>query len=173
MHHHLNCRLTVRIIILLSLLFFLFGCKNEVGAGPMAPDFSLKDLSGKEVTLKQYRGSVVVVDFWASWCPPCRLAIPELVGLQEEYKKKGLVILGISLDNPKRVNDESLQAFGERFKVNYPIMRYNLDVVENYFGRQAPSLPTVYVIDREGQVRDMIEGFDPDALKKSVESLIK
>lgn len=173
MHYHLNCRLTIRLIMLLSLSFFLFGCKNEVGAGPMAPDFSLKDLSGKEVTLKQYRGSVVILDFWASWCPPCRAAIPELVGLQEKYKKKGLVILGISLDNPKRVNDKYLQAFGERFKINYPIMRFNLDVVENYFGRQAPSLPTMYVIDREGQVRDRIEGLDPDALNKSVESLIK
>ena len=158
MHYHLNFRLTIRIIILLSLLIFLFGCKNEVGAGPMAPDFSLKDLSGKEVTLKQFRGSVVILDFWASWCPPCRAAIPELVGLQEKYKKKGLIVLGISLDNPKRVTDEYLQAFGERFKINYPIMRFNLDVVENYFGRQAPSLPTMYVIDRVGQVTQLIAG---------------
>lgn len=173
MHYHLNCRLTIRIIILLSFLIFLFACKNEVGAGPMAPDFSLKDLSGKEVTLKQFRGSVVIVDFWATWCPPCRAAIPELVGLQEKYKKKDLVVLGISLDNPKRVNDEYLRAFGERFKINYPVMRFNLDVVENYFGRQAPSLPTMYVIDRKGQVRDRIEGLDPDALKESVASLIK
>jgi peroxiredoxin len=173
MHPNLNCRLAIGIITLLSFLVFLFGCRNEVGAGPMAPDISLKDLSGNDVTLKQYRGSVVLLDFWASWCPPCRSAIPELVDLQEKYRKKGLVILGISLDNPKRVNDEYLRAFGERFKINYPIMRYNLDVVENYFGRQAPSLPTVYVIDREGQVRDRIEGFDPDVLENSVESLIK
>ena len=173
MRPNLNFRMTIGMVTILWLLVFLFGCNNEVGAGPMAPEISLKDLSGNEVTLKKYRGSVVLLDFWASWCPPCRAAIPELVDLQEKYKKRGLVILGISLDNPKRVNDEYLKAFGERFKINYPLMRYNLDVVENYFGRQAPSLPTIYVIDRAGQVRDMIEGFDPDALKNSVESLIK
>lgn len=172
MRQYFSFTLTIRAIILIVFLSFLFGCQNETGTGPMAPDFLLDNLAGKKVGLKEFRGKVVILDFWATWCPPCRTAIPELVDLQDKYKGKGLVILGISTDIPNRVSDEKLRAFGKRFKINYPILRYNLNVVENYFGRQAPSLPTMYVIDRKGRVRDKIVGHNSEAIKKSVEGLL-
>ena len=171
-HHKIKCALSTWTTCLSLFCFFSLGCQNEVGAGPKAPDFSLPDLSGKIVTLEQYRGSVVVVDFWATWCPPCRASIPELVKLQEKYKDKGLVILGISTDAPQKVTDENLRSFCKKFKVNYVILRYDFKVIEAYFGKQAPALPTMYVIDREGQVRDRFEGFSSDALQKSLERLL-
>lgn len=167
----LKCKLSTLATGLILFFLFCFGCQKEVGAGPKAPDFSLPDLSGKTVTLKQYRGSVVVLDFWATWCPPCRASIPELVKLQEKYKDKGLVILGITTDDKGKVNNAYLQSFCEKFKINYSILRYDIKVIQDYFGNQAPALPTMYVIDREGQVRDKFEGFSDDALKNSLERL--
>ncbi len=171
MNQRFRCRLSLGIVFLLSFSLFLFACRNDVGAGPVAPDFILKDVTGKDHTLKQYRGNVVLLDFWATWCPPCRAAIPELIGLQDKYKKKGLVVLGISMDDPKRVSDKYLQAFGGKFKINYTMLRYDIDIVSKYFGHNTPSLPTMYVIDREGQVKDRIIGFNSNVLKKSIEGL--
>ena len=164
-------RMLSRILPTIVLLLFLCTCGNDTGSGPLAPDFLLKDMAGNKVTLKQYRGKVVLLDFWATWCPPCRAAVPDLVALQTKYEKE-LVILGISMDSPVRVNDERLKRFGEKLKINYPIIRYDLHVVENYFGDKAPSLPTVYVIDRNGRVRDRLEGHDPKALTQSLKGLL-
>lgn len=158
--------------MLLAGLYFISGCHSDAGQGPLAPDFNLKDLGGKEVTLGQYRGKVVLLDFWATWCPPCRAAIPELIDLQHKFKKQGLVIMGISMDDPRRVDDNKLLAFVEKYKINYLVLRYNIQLIENYFGRRAPSLPTIYVIDREGQVRDKIVGHNPEAIRKSLQRLL-
>jgi len=173
MHCHFSSRLGIEIITLLVFSFFIIGCQDEVGAGPMAPDFSLQDMSGNKVSLKQFRGKVVLLDFWATWCPPCRTSIPDLVELYKKYEKKGLVILGISMDSRVRCDDDRLKRFGKILKINYPILRHDLNIVENYFGKKAPSLPTMYVIDRKGQVRDIFEGHDSEALKKSLEGLLK
>ena len=173
LHYKFNFKLSIWIVSLLLFSLFSLGCQNEVGAGPKAPDFSLPDLSGKMVTLKQFHGSVVIVDFWATWCPPCRVSLPELVNLQEKYKNKGLVVLGISTDDPRNVSNEYLKSFCEKFKINYTVLRYDYNVIEAYFGREAPSLPTVYVIDREGQIRDKFVGLSPEALQKSVERLFE
>ncbi|SPD73895.1 Thiol-disulfide isomerase-like protein [uncultured Desulfobacterium sp.] len=162
-----------KLIFVSVLAFTIFGCKSDIAAGPAAPDFSLKDLSDKTVTLKQYRGSIVVLDFWATWCPPCRAAIPELVAMQEKYRDKKLAVIGISMDDPRKVTNEYLRSFSEKFNINYIILRFDLKVVEDYFGAQAPALPTLYIIDRDGQVRDKLVGFDPDALQSAVERLLK
>jgi cytochrome c biogenesis protein CcmG, thiol:disulfide interchange protein DsbE len=173
MSHRLNSRFIIGIIFISTLAISVFGCKSEIAAGPTAPDFSLNDLAGKTVTLKQYRGSIVVLDFWATWCPPCRAAIPELVEVQEKYKDKKLVVLGISMDDPHKATNEYLRAFSEKLKINYPVLRFDLKVVESYFGNDMPALPTLYIIDRNGQVRDKQVGFDADFLKGAVERILK
>ena len=152
----------------LALLLTGFGCQEKVSAGPTAPNFSLPDLYGQMTSLEQYRGSIVVLDFWASWCPPCKLSIPELVKLQEKYKEKGLVILGISLDDPERASDEYLRAFKEKYRINYAILRYDRQVLIDYFAFETPAIPTIFLIDREGKIRDKFVGFIPGALEKAL-----
>lgn len=171
-YHKIRHSPLIRVVVLVTLLFFGTACQNEGGSGPKAPGFSLKNLSGQTVTLKQHRGSVVVLDFWATWCPPCRKAIPDLIKLQNRYKDKGLVVLGISMDDHRKVDNEYLRAFCEKIKTNYKILRYDYNVLESYFGSETPSLPTLYVIDQKGQVRDKFIGMDSVALAKSIEGLI-
>jgi len=143
----------------------------KVLAGP-APDFMLEDISGKSLSLSDVRGKVVIVDFWATWCGPCVMSIPELVDLQEKYKDKGLVVVGISVDDDK-VSKGELLAFKEKMRIIYPILRANNKVFEDYFGRtKGFSIPTLFVIDREGKVRDRFVGYKPGAVEKSVQSLL-
>ena len=156
------------------LVFFLafYGCNREVGAGETAPDFSLEDLSGNMVSLKQYRGHIVLMDFWATWCPPCRKSIPELISLQNKYRDQKLVILGISMDNPEQVNNSSLLDFKEKTKINYSILRASLKVIQDYFGKERIAIPTMFVISREGEIADKHVGFVPEAVERSIKKLL-
>ena len=166
--------LQLKIPALLSLLIFglLSGCNTEVGAGQTAPDFALEDLSGKSVSLKQYAGNIVLLDFWATWCPPCRQSIPELIKLQDKYRDQGLVILGISLDDPRQFDNRYLLAFKEKFKINYRILRADNKVPYDYFGNSNMAIPTLFVINRNGKVVDMHVGFRPGVVEKSLKKLM-
>jgi cytochrome c biogenesis protein CcmG/thiol:disulfide interchange protein DsbE len=137
-----------------------------------APDFSLSDLSGRAISLKQYRGNVVILDFWATWCMPCRVSIPELGKLHEKYRDRGLVVLGISLDDHEQFPDEYLRAFRDKFGINYKILRYNISVIRDYFGGGNIAIPTMFLIDRKGRIREKIVGFRPDVLNKSLSDLL-
>jgi cytochrome c biogenesis protein CcmG/thiol:disulfide interchange protein DsbE len=161
------------ILIFFFLCLVIVGCQKEVEAGPTAPDFSLKDLSGQTVTLEQYRGKVVLLDFWATWCPPCRMTIPMLIKLQDKYRDDGLVILGISIDDPQQITDKDLRYFIKINKINYPVLRYNQKVMKDYFEGERVSIPTMFVVDRNGKIRDMIVGYAPDPLKKSLAAVMK
>jgi len=157
-------------------LMFLLGltgaCSEADGTSVKAPDFTLEDLSGKSVSLEDYRGKVVLVDFWATWCPPCRLSIPELVRLQESYAGQGLVILGISLDDPGQADNAFLQAFKEKFRMNYPVLRGNQRVARDYFGEERMGIPTMFVVNREGRIVDRHVGFKPGVLEKAVQKIL-
>ena len=148
----------------------MFGCGKK-DTKNMAPDFSLQDLSGSTVTLSKSRGRVVVLDFWATWCPPCLMSIPELVDLQEKYRDSGLVVIGISLDDPGRVSDSDLLAFKEKLKINYKVLRANYDVVKNYFSTENMSIPTMFIIDRKGRILEKHVGFRPGLLEESLRKL--
>jgi thiol-disulfide isomerase/thioredoxin len=115
---------------------------------------------------------VVILDFWATWCPPCRVSIPELVTLQEKYRVKGLVILGIALDDKTYADSEHLRAFKKRFKINYTILRYNEKVLRDYFGHTGPVIPTMFILDRQGHVSDTLVGFNPGAVEKSLKRVL-
>jgi len=155
-------------------LFLLFaGCQKEFEAGPLAPDFSLSDLSGQTVSLGQHRGSVVLLDFWATWCGPCRLTIPLLAKLHERYKDKGLVILGISVDDPQLIQDKDLLHYKKMTQIEYPLLRFNQKVMKDYFSGEQVAIPTMFVIDRNGRIRDKLVGFQPDALEKSLAAVVK
>ena len=162
------------IYLLFFLLFFGFlGCDKKADTNREAPDFTLADLSGSSISLHEFRGSPVLLDFWATWCPPCRRSIPELVELQRKYRDRGLVILGISLDDPSQVNDQSLSAFKEQAKINYPIMRATQKVVQDYFGDSPISIPTLFMVNRKGRIVDVFVGFRPGAVEDSLKKIIE
>lgn len=154
--------------VLFSFIFLFLGCQKERGVGQIAPDLSLRDLSGRMVSLEEHRGSVTLLDFWATWCPPCRMSIPELVQLQEKYRDRGLVILGISLDDPNLFTSKSLLVFKERAKINYTILRYDQKVLKDYFGNKSPAIPTMFLVDRQGRIKEKFVGFRPGAVEKSL-----
>ncbi len=120
-----------------------------------APLFTLKTLDGKKVTLEDFKGKVIILDFWATWCPPCIAEIPHFIELQKKYGKEGVQFLGISLDqDPKAVQD-----FYKKNKMNYPVMMGDAKIAKLYGGVQA--IPTTFFIDRNLQVVDKIVGFRP------------
>jgi peroxiredoxin len=137
-----------------------------------APSFKLKDIYGKSINLEDQRGNVVLLDFWATWCPPCRKSIPELVKLQGEYESQGLVVLGISLDEYPKIGDEELKAFISKNGINYSVIRYTSKLLSDYFGDGQIAIPTMFVIDREGVIRDKLIGFRSGALEKSLEEVM-
>jgi peroxiredoxin len=119
-----------------------------------APGFALVDLNGQSVSLMDFRGKVVVLDFWATWCPPCRREIPDFVGLQTAYGPQGLQIVGIALDEPEKV-----MTFARENGMNYPVLIGSDDVVAKYGGIEG--IPTTFIIDRSGKIVNRFEGFRP------------
>ncbi len=157
---------------LISFLF-LYGCDKEIKTLQTAPDFTLRDLNGNAVSLKDYRGKIVLLDFWATWCAPCRLSIPELVELQKKYRDQGVVVLGISMDDPEMFPDAYILAFKEAFKINYTILRGDQNVAVDYFGIKNMVIPTLFVINREGKIADKIVGYAPGAVENSLKRVLE
>ena len=119
-----------------------------------APDFDLEKFGGGRAKLSDYRGKVVILDFWAIRCPPCRMEIPNFVDLQQKYGDKRLAILGISLDqNPNRV----LPSFVRQYQINYPILLFDGKVDKVYGG--IIGIPTTFVINRKGKIYKRYVGF--------------
>lgn len=125
--------------------------------GP-APAWQLKDLNGTAVSFEQFKGKVVVVDFWATWCPPCREEIPGYVALARKYEKEGLVIVGVSLDQG---GPEVVKAFAAKWGIPYPLVMGDENVVAAFGGVEG--IPTTFLIDRAGQIRDHKVGLVPTA----------
>ncbi len=123
---------------------------------PIAPNFELEGSDGKTVRLSDFKGKVVILDFWATWCGPCRAEIPSYVDLYEKYNKKGLEIIGVSLD---RDGWTPVKPFMESYKINYPIVMGNMQVVQAYGGIN--SIPTTFIINRKGEVVERKIGARP------------
>jgi len=161
-------------LLIISILFVLAACTSNTDTDTMkvAPDFTLKAITGEKISLKDFKGDVVLVDFWATWCGPCRMSIPELVHLQDKYRDKGVVILGISVDNLQQADDVQLQRFTEKYKMNYHVMRDDIGVMEMYIGGAMASIPTMFIVNREGEIVETVIGFSPGKVEKTVQSLL-
>ena len=131
-------------------------------------DFTLEDLNGKEVSLSDFAGSIVVLNFWATWCPPCKAEIPDFIEVFNSYKDKGVSFLGVSLDE----DFNELVDFVSEYKINYTIVRDTSSVnVANDWGIEA--IPTTFFLDEEGNVLDSVVGQMPkDNLISKIEAFL-
>ncbi len=134
-----------------------------------APEFTLTSTNGKKINLSDYKGKIVVLDFWATWCGPCRRGVPDLVDIQKEFKNK-VVVIGISLDDQRTMND--IPPFMKQYGINYPIVYGTNKVVMDYGNIEA--IPTSFVIDKKGFIVDQNVGLVPKAkFVDKINSLIK
>lgn len=161
-------------VVILLFLFnnadYLFGSEEANGPYPpnyvsavqkstaTAPDFSLPTPDGKTIKLSSYKGKVVIIDFWATWCPPCRKGIPDLINLKKKYGSKGLEIIGVSVD---RETKPDVIPFMKEKGINYPVVYADNNIIMNYGGIRA--IPTSFVIDKQGKVVASYEGLIPEA----------
>lgn len=143
--------------------------RAEAVAPTPAPVWKLKDVEGRVISSETFKGKVVVVDFWATWCPPCRAEIPGYVELQKKYGKDGLVIIGVSLDQK---GPAVVKPFMEKFGINYPIVMGDDDISAAFGGMDA--IPTTFIIDRAGIIRDRKVGAEPtEQYEKRILALLK
>lgn len=134
-----------------------------------APDFALKDAQGKLVHLADYRGKVVVLDFWATWCGPCVIEIPWFTEFQRKYKDRGFEVVGVSMDDD---GWKSITPFVERRKINYRVLLGDDKTGDLYGGLEA--LPTTFVIDRYGRIAAVHVGLtDKKDFENAIENLLE
>jgi thiol-disulfide isomerase/thioredoxin len=147
---------------------------NPKAAKP-APEVTLKDLDGKDLSLAQYKGKVVLVNFWATWCEPCQVEIPWLIEMQQKYAAKGFTVLGIAMDEEGAsvvtpwVQKERFDVNGTKSQMNYPIVIGN-DAAADKFGGLL-GYPTSVLITRDGKIVKRITGLiSYEEISKSIES---
>ncbi|HVS74692.1 MAG TPA: TlpA disulfide reductase family protein [Candidatus Acidoferrales bacterium] len=144
---------------------------------PLAPDVTMKNLQDKDVSLSQYKGNVVLVNFWATWCEPCRDEIPLLIELQRKYGGQGFVVLGVAMDEGGKkavvpyFEHERFDVNGKKEAMNYPILIGTDDVAHKFDG--LIGFPTSFLISRDGRLVKRIMGrVDYDEIEKSIKSLL-
>lgn len=142
-----------------------------VGKGQRAPEFSLPSLKGPTVALSSFKGKVVLVDFWAQWCEPCKKELPELDKLSKQYAAKGVVIVAVNIDKQRENAERMVKQLG----VSLPVL---LDPAGSVAGTyDLPKMPTSFVVDKKGIVRFVNEGFDGpkdvDRFKQELDELSK
>ena len=113
----------------------------------LAPDYTLKAIDGTSLRLSDYRGKVILLDFWATWCAPCQEEIPRFVEWQNEYRDRGLQVIGVSMDD----SPEPVQKFSREFRMNYPVAIGTQDIASQYGG--ILGLPVNFVIGRDGRIK--------------------
>ncbi len=166
---HIGMKLSV--FLALAALLFVLGAGTAAAAGAAvgspAPNWKLPDLHGKPVQLSDFKGKVVVLDFWATWCLPCVEEIPRFVDLQKKYQDKGVVFVGVAMFDTK----PAVTAYTKKVGVNYPIVLGD-DTVDTSYGAME-AFPTTMVLDRTGKVSVIHLGlFKSDDLESALAKLL-
>src|SRR5882724_2035032 len=146
--------------------------------GQPAPEVTFKDLDGTDATLAKYRGKVVLVNFWATWCDPCYIEIPWLIEMQQKYEAKGFTVLGISMDEEGKsavapfLAKERFNVNGQKLPMNYPIVIGNDDVADKFGGLLG--YPTSFLISRDGKIVKKVQGLiSYEEFTKALEAQLK
>jgi thiol-disulfide isomerase/thioredoxin len=135
---------------------------------PVAPDWELQTVDGGTVKLSSFQGKVVILDFWDTWCPPCKAEIPDFIKLYDQYRDKGLVIVGAAFGNN---GPDAVKEFVQEWKMNYPVVFVTPEVNRLYGGIQ--SIPTTFIIDSEGRARAMHVGFaEKEVFEREIKALL-
>jgi thiol-disulfide isomerase/thioredoxin len=158
-------RNAIVLIVVLVVVFFMLvaGRRFRHGAdspalagdarGAVAPDFTLKTLDGKNVKLSDLRGKAVLLNFWATWCGPCKIEIPWFMELEKQYASKGLVVVGVAMDDNAK---DVVPKFAQDMKIDYPVLIGTEQVADQYGGVEG--LPTTFYIGRDGKIVKKIAG---------------
>lgn len=163
----------------LIVAFSLFACSSgdkpqEDEIAGAAPAFTLKNDQGNDVKLADFSGRVIILDFWATWCPPCRQEIPYFVALQKEYGEQGLQVIGISLDQQ---GWDVVKSFMQEQGINYPILMGDQSIYKAYQqllpARERGGIPFTFVLNRQGVIKQKFVGYrDRSVFEAAVKSLL-
>lgn len=168
--------LVVVALVVAGMLYFGFHAARRSAHVPgitkasPAPDFTLESLDGKNMRLSDLRGKAVLLNFWATWCAPCKIEMPWFVDLQNEYGSQGLQIVGVAMDDSSK---EDIAKFAKDMGVNYPVLLGKEAVGDAYGG--VPALPETFFIGRDGKIVDKIIGLKgkadiEDAIKEALKT---
>jgi thiol-disulfide isomerase/thioredoxin len=134
-----------------------FGQACDADAEIANLDFVVEDMNGENLRLSDYKGQVILLDFWATWCAPCRIEIPGFIELYDEYGPQGFVVIGFDVDDPV----PAIQSFAAELEINYPVLvGADRDDVKDAYGPPV-GYPTSFIIDREGKICASHTGFVP------------
>ena len=154
-------------IVVIVFMFISYAAQPE--KKQKAPNFSLKTQTGQVIELSKLKGKVVLVNFWATWCPPCRAEIPDFIEVYNTYKSKGLEIVGIALDEDGWLK---VTPYVEEVKINYPIVLGSAKVVQQYGGIEG--IPATFIVDQKGYIAGTQVGLlSKAALEQKLKSLLK
>jgi peroxiredoxin len=156
-----------KLILSALLLFIITVSKAQLVVGQMAPEISLTDIDGNPVTLSSFKGKVVLVDFWASWCPPCKAILPDVVKLYKKFNAQGFEVLGVSMDTDKSAWKRTAKAY----KLPYILVD---DPERNSAGDYyVYSIPTSFLIDKTGTIIAIDESGRPLSLSKKIKQALE
>jgi len=158
----------VLIVLIVGLVIYAFQPPKQMGEGDAAPNVTLNLLNGETRTLADYKGKVVVLDFWATWCAPCRFTMPKMIQFHNRHRDQDVVVIGVAVDVTSRAE---IEQFVTEMGVNYPIAVDSDATAKSAY--QIKSLPTLFIIDKEGNILRRMEGYDPQNTIQTLEDTVK
>jgi cytochrome c biogenesis protein CcmG/thiol:disulfide interchange protein DsbE len=166
----LKIKVAVSLLLLFAFASLLSSCRSSApkGAAGGAPDFTVTDIQGQKISLSDYRGKVVLLDFWATWCAPCLQEIPHFIDMQQKLGPQGFQAIGLSMDDDLK----PVQEFYQEHKLNYPVALGDSKIATSFGG--ILGLPVTFVINRDGQIRKKFVGAtDPAQIEQEVVAALK
>lgn len=156
-----NSSVLIALVILVSALSSYAGYRysslqeNEQQTTQIRPEFAMADINGQIRNIKEWDGKIILLNFWATWCPPCLHEIPGFIELQEQYGSQGFQIIGVAVDN-----EDAVREFVNEMNINYPVMASEIEAIKlsNLYGNSMNGLPFSVIINREGEISSKITG---------------